>query len=68
MDNHYSNEKNDEKRLNGACSGHADQSCIFRYGNQKYFNDEVKMRKFVLNRFPVCDMHKIIVLNQLGRL
>jgi ATP adenylyltransferase/5',5'''-P-1,P-4-tetraphosphate phosphorylase II len=26
------------------------------------------MRKFVLNRFPVCDMHKIIVLNQLGRL
>jgi hypothetical protein len=26
------------------------------------------MRKFVLNGFPVCDMHKIIVLNQLGRL
>jgi len=49
-------------RHNSLCSGHAEKSCIFRYGNENLIN-----LNFVKTGLPVCDMHKLIMLNRLLR-
>jgi len=47
---------------NSLCSGHAEKSCIFRYGNEDLIN-----LNFVKTGMPVCDMHKLIMLNRMLR-
>ena len=63
----------DDKRQNvneqhsSICSGHAEESCLFRYDNETKVKLSPSFSSFKETGLPVCDMHKSVMLNRLFR-